>query len=613
MPPESIEVLDSFMIKPLTDDRADDRTGPSLGSDPMKLLEAFEILKRPVFVAGSAREISLSCGFTPLHLKTFLEAHLRTHFPTKRIEIQTGLYGDLAGNLERLERAGGSETCVVVEWGDLDPRLGIRSLGNWRSADIPEVVESARRQSERLIYLIRRTAELAPVYVTSPTLPLPPIFVTRAAQAHKDECKLREIAGSFSAALSASRQVKVISSQRLDELSPLDRRFDPKAEMSSGFPYRLEHTSILAGLFATLIDDVPPKKGLITDLDDTLWAGILGEVGVAGVSWDTASGAHMHGLYQRFLGSLSSAGVLLAVASKNDRALAEKALARRDILLSREHVFPLQVNWDRKPESVQRILKAWNIGSDDVVFVDDSPMEVAEVHAAFPQMECIAFPKHDSSAVWRLLRTLRDRFGKSEVSAEDEIRLDSIHSSAAFRSSVDTPDFDTDTFLRNAHATILFSLKPDTQDNRAFELINKTNQFNLNGRRWSHSDWLSSLQDSNAFLLTAAYEDRYGPLGKIAVVMGKHEGSKLRVASWVMSCRAFSRRIEHQCLKYLFEKMGVEEIVFDYVATPRNGPIQNFFAELLQGPPPENLSLEKAAFSVKAPPLFHRVNEVGNV
>ena len=586
---------------------------PITGSDTMKLLDALEILKRPVVAASSDREISLACGFTPLHLKTFLEAHLRTHFPTKPIEIKTGLYGDLPGNLERLEKAGSNETCVVVEWSDLDPRLGIRSLGNWRSADIPEIVESARRQSERLIYLITRAAELAPLYVSSPTLPLPPIFITRAVQAHKDECKLREIIGSFSATLSGSRQVKMISSQRIDELSPLARRFDPKAGMSSGFPYSLEHASILAGLFATLIDDVPgQKKGLITDLDDTLWAGILGEVGVEGVSWDTTSGAHMHGLYQRFLGSLSSTGVLLAVASKNDRTLVEKALARRDILLSREHIFPLEANWDRKPESVQRILKGWNIAADDVVFIDDSPMEVAEVQAAFPHMECIAFPKDDCLAVWELLRRLRDRFGKGEVSGEDEIRLGSIRSSAAFRGCVDAPDFDTDTFLRNANATILFSSKPDAQDNRAFELINKTNQFNLNGRRWSHSEWLSYLQDPRAFLLTATYEDTYGVLGKIAVVVGQKEGPKLRVASWVMSCRAFSRRIEHHCLSYLFEKTGAAEIVFDYMATPRNGPFQSLLTELLGESPAPDCSLGRLSFNARVPALFHRVFDAAN-
>jgi hypothetical protein len=80
-----------------------------------------------------------------------------------------------------------------------------------------------------------------------------------------------------------------------------------------------------------------------------------------------------------------------------------------------------------------------------------------------------------------------------------------------------------------------------------------------------------------------------------------------------MSCRAFSRRIEHQCLKYLFERMGVEEIVFDYAATPRNGPIQDFFAGLLQGPPPLNASIQRASFSMKAPRLFHRVDEAVSV
>ena len=60
-----------------------------------------------------------------------------------------------------------------------------------------------------------------------------------------------------------------------------------------------------------------------------------------------------------------------------------------------------------------------------------------------------------------------------------------------------------------------------------------------------------------------------------------------------MSCRAFSRRIEHQCLNYLFEKLDVDEIVFEYEATPRNGPIQDFFAELLAGPTRSTLSVGK--------------------
>ena len=320
----------------------------------------------------------------------------------------------------------------------------------------------------------------------------------------------------------------------------------------------------------------------------------------------------MHGLYQRFLDSLASAGVLLAVASKNDSALVEQALARSDMLLPRDRLFPLEANWGSKSASVHRILEQWNIAPDDVVFIDDSPMEVAEVHAAFPQMECVAFPKTDCEAFWCFLTGLRDRFGKSTVSTEDEIRLQNTRTTAAFRDSLQAPELNADDFLRNAEATISFSLKHDVRDSRAFELINKTNQFNLNGRRINESEWLNLLREPSAFLLTASYEDKFGPLGKITVIVGKSVGSKLRVDSWVMSCRAFSRRIEHHCLSHLFEKTGAAEITFDYMATPRNGPIQSFLTELLREPPSPNCSLGRPSFNARVPALFHRIVDAAN-
>jgi len=479
--------------------------------------------------------------------------------------------------------------------------------------DIPDIVDSARRQSERLTHLIRQLADSASVCVCTPTLPLPPIFTTRGDQAHHHECQLREIAASLAASLSSCRRVKFLNLQRLDELSPLGRRFDAKAEITSGSPYSLEHASKVAELLAVLIRDSPPKKGLITDLDDTLWAGILGEVGVQGISWDMAGHAHMHGLYQQFLASLASAGVLLAVASKNDPALVEQALGRTDILLSRDSLFPLEAHWGPKSESVGRILETWNIAAGDVIFIDDSPMEVAEVRAAFPEIGCVEFPKSDYQGIWDLIKELRDCFGKGIVTREDEIRLHSIRAVSPVKNSLQERGLGVEDFLRNSGATVTFCLGTDARDNRAFELINKTNQFNLNGKRFSESEWVSFFRDPTAFLLAASYEDKYGPLGKIAVVMGKITGHKLYVTSWVMSCRAFSRRIEHQCLKYLFEKLDAEEIVFDYEATPRNGPLQDFFTASFGEPPVPALSIRKADFDVKVPALFHQVLEVASV
>jgi len=578
----------------------------------MKLSEALQILNQPLPNTASPRDVFLACGFTPLHLKTFLAAYLRKGLPTSSIKIETGLYGDLAGNLERLQPSPGVAVCAVIEWTDLDQRLGIRSLGSWRSMDISDIVESAYRQSERLTHLLQQLAEKAPTYVCTPTLPLPPIFISSGSQVHRQECELREIAASLASRLSSCHSIRLISGQRLDELSPLGRRFDPKSEITSGFPYGLEHASRLAELMAALIRNAPPKKGIVTDLDDTLWAGLLGEIGSDRVSWAVSGTAHLHGLYQRFLESLASAGVLLAIASKNDLKLAEEALAREDMLLSREKIFPLEINWGPKSASVHRILEQWNIASEDVVFIDDSPMEIAEVQSSFPEMECIVFPKVDHVALWELLKQLRDQFGKTTVSAEDDIRLHSIRSSKAFKDSMLAPELSADNFLRGADATISFSLKPNAQDHRALELINKTNQFNLNGRRLSESEWVSSVQAPNAFVLTATYEDKYSPLGKIAVAVGKTVDSKIYVDSWVMSCRAFSRRIEHQCIKFLYKKLNVDEIVFDYEPTARNEPIRNFFLELLGETPKQRFSLQKASFNAIVPALFHRVVDLGN-
>ena len=184
----------------------------------------------------------------------------------------------------------------------------------------------------------------------------------------------------------------------------------------------------------------------------------------------------------------------------------------------------MEAHWKPKSESVGRILETWNIGAGDVVFVDDSPMEVAEVHSVYPQMECIVFPKGNYQAIWELLKRLRDSFGKEAVSSEDIIRLPSIRAASSLRSSTTESAHGADDFLLKADAVITFGSGAEGRDTRAFELINKTNQLNLNGKRLSESDWLSFLQSPSAFVLTASYEDKYGPLGKIAVAMGKTVG-----------------------------------------------------------------------------------------
>src|SRR5207253_7677851 len=163
-------------------------------------------------------------------------------------------------------------------------------------------------------------------------------------------------------------------------------RFDLKSELFNGLPYSLSHASLVAESLVRLM--VPPvlKKGLITDLDDTLWSGIVGEIGVDKVSWDLSSHTHLHALYQQTLRALADQGVLVGVATRNDPAVVATALSRSDLLILKERLFPIEAHWKSKSSSVRRILATWNIGPSAAVFVDDNPRELEEVKAAFPEI-----------------------------------------------------------------------------------------------------------------------------------------------------------------------------------------------------------------------------------
>jgi hypothetical protein len=112
-----------------------------------------------------------------------------------------------------------------------------------------------------------------------------------------------------------------------------------------------------------------------------------------------------------------------------------------------------------------------------------------------------------------------------------------------------------------------------------------------------------------AFAVAISYQDKFGPLGKIGVLRGRQTGDTLQIETWVMSCRAFSRRIEYQCLAQLFRTFGVREIAFDFRPTAKNGPIQDFLSGLLNEPPAPGARLTQKAFETACPPLYHSVLE----
>jgi FkbH-like protein len=576
----------------------------------MKLLEALKILEGVKRRRGESFTCFLATGMNTLHLGTFLAAELGLIYPDRRIDIQRGLYGDFLGNLDRL--AGAESDCgiVLMEWADLDPRLGIRTVSSWSLSTCTDIVSSVRTRALKVQQTIEEICKRMPVVLCMPTLPLPPLSFVPGWQASFFEIDLKELVQSVASHVSQWAQVRLLSPQRLDLVSPLRERLDVKSELLSGFPYKLGHASALAGLIARLAGTSAPKKGLITDLDDTLWRGILGEVGIDGISWDLDHHSLMHAFYQCLLSAFSREGVLVAVASKNEPALVQQAFSRKDLVLAPDSVFPMEVGWGPKSGSVTRILKTWNVAADSVVFIDDTALELAEVKAAHPEIECIQFPTKDSVAIYELVLRLRDLFGKSTILQEDSIRVDSIRRRQTSAETLEAGPAASGSFLDQLDAEMSFNFTKSPLDPRALELVNKTNQFNLNGKRHTEASWQKYLLDPASFLMTVSYKDKFGPLGKIAVIVGRLS-NKLHVDMWVMSCRAFSRRIECRCLEELFAKFDVEEIELDYLQTERNGPLSQFLTEILGEEPFPNCIISRRNIATRSE-VFRRLQDITN-
>jgi FkbH-like protein len=109
---------------------------------------------------------------------------------------------------------------------------------------------------------------------------------------------------------------------------------------------------------------------------------------------------------------------------------------------------------------------------------------------------------------------------------------------------------------------------------RAVQLINKTNQFNLNGRRVTDAE-IEQVLSTGGRLFTATLRDRNGSHGEILACVVTPEGV---IRSLVMSCRVLQRRVEFAFLAWLAEQQ-IPVKLLEFEATQRNEPFRNFLRQ----------------------------------
>ena len=560
-------------------------------SPMLSVRDAVRLARTPLTARGHGpTQVFLSTSFTPSHLSALLTGYLLRdagHHP----QIAIGPYGDLVASVTAAHESAADVIVVLVEWQDLDPRLGRREAVTAALPPSEEILRTVERRAARILKRLQTLGGEHRVVVVLPTLPLPPEATDSPSRLSPLEAALESVVAGFALRLTELASCVVTPRVRSDDA------YDARADALSGHPYTQGHASRIARSVSALVAPATPKKGIITDLDDTLWRGIVGDDGVGAVHWDLASGSHAHALYQRLLAALAQRGVLIAIASKNDPDTALAALDRRDLLLPPSSYFPVVASWDRKSGSVSEILRQWNIAASDVVFVDDSPTELAEVAKRHPEITCLLFPTDDTAGVARLLHELSKLFASDSRTEEDALRLGSIRSAAELDAARVSTEDET-TFLGELDGRLTVDLTHGWSQERALALVNKTNQFNLTGRRFSAQEWHALNQRDQAVHLTIEYEDTFGRLGVISVLAGTRRAQRLLVDTWVMSCRAFSRAIEHHVLEWLFDELGVDVVQLEFVPTDRNGPLRGFLEDCgvdLDSPQLTRTTLHEAA------------------
>ena len=324
------------------------------------------------------------------------------------------------------------------------------------------------------------------------------------------------------------------------------------------------------------------RKCLVLDLDNTLWGGVIGDDGLDGIILGQGDALGEGFLaVQHYARELSRRGIILAVCSKNDEAVALEPFEKHpEMILRRADIACFVANWDDKARNIQRIAERLNIGLDSLVFLDDNPFERNRVREALPMVATPEVP--DEPALIPDILAAAGYFEAVSLTGEDRARtgqyLDNAERERARESFSDLGGY-----LQSLQMRLVWGRFDAANRQRIVQLVNKTNQFNLTTRRYGDADYEAFLRDETVVGLHLRLHDRFGDNGLISVVIAKQTGDALCIDTWLMSCRVLGRDVERATLSLLVgeaKARGARRLIGDYIPTAKNGMVRDHYERL---------------------------------
>lgn len=329
------------------------------------------------------------------------------------------------------------------------------------------------------------------------------------------------------------------------------------------------------------------RKVLALDCDNTLWGGILGEVGSSGIGLGHDYPGNAYVAFQKRVLEFYNRGVVLVVASKNDLSTVMDVFENHpEMILRPNHISFFGVNWDPKPNNLQDAAKILNLGIDSFVFVDDNPVECAMVRTMLPEVMTICLPDDPAESEMTLARL--DCFDQFMISDEDR-RRGEMYRQEASRASLKTNSKDIKAFYHELKMVAVISRNDFSNIPRVAQLTQRTNQFNMTTIRRTESQIKDLISKPQYDIFTLRLLDRFGDNGIVGMAIVEHGDYEDILETFIMSCRVLGRTLENSFLSWIgidSLKRGVPRLVALYESTPKNMQFRDFYKSW--GMQPEN-------------------------
>lgn len=322
------------------------------------------------------------------------------------------------------------------------------------------------------------------------------------------------------------------------------------------------------------------KKGIVLDLDYTLWGGIIGDDGVDGIKLgpeDAEGEAYWE--FQKYIKAHQALGILLSIDSKNERENAIAGLNHPYSILKEDDFVAIKANWRPKSQNFMDIAKNLNLLPESFVFVDDNPAERAVIEQ---QIGTVSIPA--LGEVQDYIRTM-DRAGYFEVTAisDDDGKRNQMYKENVERQQAETNFSSYGEYLQYLQMQAEIGTFIPVYLDRITQLINKTNQFNLTTKRYTSSEVEQIARNKSYITLYGKLNDRFGENGLVSVIIGRIDGNSCHIDLWIMSCRVFKRDMEYAMFDRLVQKckeQKIDTVYGYYYPTAKNTMVSNLYENI---------------------------------